>query len=155
MRIYQTYILILAMALPAVIFAESHPLHISQGMIQAGPPNAQVLAGYMTLENTSDKTIVITGATSPLFKQVEFHQTFTEGGMMRMRKQEQLSIPAHKKLMLKPGSYHMMLINPTRALQPGDQVPVTIKTSSKNSLSITLTVKLPDTGMQEHHHHHH
>jgi hypothetical protein len=33
-----------------------------------------------------------------------------QGGMMKMIKQDFMSIPAHSKLTLKPGSWHIMII---------------------------------------------
>jgi copper(I)-binding protein len=33
-----------------------------------------------------------------------------QGGMMKMIKQDFMSIPAHGKLTLKPGSWHIMMI---------------------------------------------
>jgi copper(I)-binding protein len=44
------------------------------------------------------------------YKRLELHKTVFQGGMMKMIKQDFMSIPAHSKLTLKPGSWHIMMI---------------------------------------------
>jgi len=155
MRLLQTLILFLNLLSSTLLLADSNPLKISHAVVQAGPPTAQVLAGYMVLENTSDKTVTLKGASSPLFKAVEFHQTSHEGGMMRMKKQNRIVLAPHAKLVFKPGSYHLMLIKPKKVLQPGNSVAVTFQITDTKTATVKFTVKLPDSGMSEHQHHHH
>ncbi|RMD70852.1 MAG: copper chaperone PCu(A)C [Gammaproteobacteria bacterium] len=59
-------------------------VEVEHPWIPEAPPNAKVLAGYMTLVNTGDAPEVLTGVESPLFQRVEMHRMVMEKGMARM-----------------------------------------------------------------------
>ncbi|MCK5724024.1 MAG: copper chaperone PCu(A)C, partial [Gammaproteobacteria bacterium] len=84
-------------------------LQIENAWSPEAPPVAKVMAGYMKINNLSNKDIKILSAKSDLFKRVEIHLTEMSDGMMRMIKQENLKIKAKGHIELKPGGLHMML----------------------------------------------
>ncbi len=129
---------------------------ISNAWVPEAPPVARVMAGYMTLKNTTDKDINITAVSSPDFKNVEMHRTETKDGMARMVEQKSLALPANGETIFKPGGLHLMLINPKRKLARGDSVTLMI-TADKKQITLKAQIKeatLDDHSTHQHHHHH-
>lgn len=140
-------------AFPAL--AES--LNISNAWVRQGPPTAQVLAAYMTLENPGPQAIAITGASSPQFETVEIHRTEIVDGMARMIPQERLTVPAGGRVALEPGGLHLMLINAKQPLAADAVVRIELRLDGGGSVMVDAPVRA-DAGMHEdidHSHHNH
>jgi len=118
-------------------------LNITNSRIPEAPPGASVMAGYMEINNTSNKQIDITGVNSPSFESVEMHLSKEVDGFAKMLPQKMLSIPAKGKLILKPGSYHLMLIKPSKWFKHGEKIKLNFTLSNKENL--TLEVKIQKT----------
>jgi len=119
------------------------------------PPVAKVMAGYMKITNLSNKDIKIKSAKSDLFKRVEIHLTEMKDGMMRMVKQENLTIKAKSHIELKSGGLHMMLMGKLKAIKTGTVIPVTLTLDNGETFDIKLKVKVEDAPAMMHHHNHH
>ena len=104
----------------------SESFSIENAWVREAPPNASMMAGYATIKNNTDKEQTLNLAKSKAFKMVEIHKTIIEDGVAKMRRQENLAIPAGGTLELKPGSYHLMLMHPNTALNTNDEITVTI-----------------------------
>lgn len=118
------------------------------------PPVTKVMAGYMKIINNSNKNLKIQSAKSKLFKRVEIHLTESKDGMMRMVKQDNLSIKAKSQIELKPGGLHMMLMGKLQAIKSGSVIPVTLTLNNGKMINLNLTVK-NEPQQEQHHHHHH
>jgi copper(I)-binding protein len=94
----------------------------------------------MEISNHSDGNIKLLSANTKDYKRLELHKTVFQGGMMKMIKQDFMSIPAHSKLTLKPGSWHIMMIQPKKVPREGDSV--VIKLVFDNGLSKTIYAKV-------------
>ena len=119
------------------------------------PPVAKVMAGYMTIDNLSNKDIKILSAKSNSFKRVEIHLTEMKDGMMRMTKQENLTIKANSHIELKQGGLHMMLMDKLEPIKSGSIIPVTLTLDNGKTININLLVKVNNEPEVMHHHHHH
>ena len=77
---------------------------------------------YMTL--TASEPLTLLGAETPAAGIVEIHEMKMVGDVMKMRAAETLPLAAGKPLVLKPGGYHLMLMDlkaPFKAgTDPGD-----------------------------------
>jgi len=109
-------------------------------MLEA-PPNARVIAGYMTIENKSSKSRTLIGVSSELFKKIEIHRTEMHGDIMRMVPQEELEIPAGAAVSLQPGSYHLMLIGPESVPQEGERITLKLQFNNNQIIHIELHVR--------------
>ena len=94
---------------------------------------------FMKLVSPTDVTLV--GAASPAAKIVEVHEMKQEGGMMKMNAVDRLPLPAGKSVELKPGGYHVMLMDLARPLKEGDVVPLTLTFVDKAGAKQTVEVK--------------
>jgi copper(I)-binding protein len=129
-----------------VLFGLSFPLLaqdiiVENPWVREAPPNAQALAGYARIKNVGKTKRVLVGVSSPSFERVEFHVTTFEGGMMRMKHLETLSLAPNEAMDFEPGGRHLMLINPKRRLKDGDKVPMTIVTKKGEEISFTMEVR--------------
>jgi copper(I)-binding protein len=126
---------------------------IEDAWIREAPPVSKVQAAYLEIHNHSKKDITLTAANSPLFSRIEFHRTENNDGVMRMLREEQLTIPAGSEIQLQPDGTHMMLFNPKQSLKAGDMVPFTLTFSNQHQVEIMVVVK--KAGGASHHQHHH
>jgi copper(I)-binding protein len=54
------------------------------------------------------------------------HASAMTGGVMSMKKQDEVAIPAGGQVTFGPGAYHLMFIGLTRTLNAGDLAPATL-----------------------------
>ena len=130
-------------------------LSVHGAWVREAPPNAVSLAGYMEIVNSGSEERSVVSAESPTFQAIELHRSIVLQGIARMVPQESIPIPAGGNLALKPGDYHMMLMNPNKALKAGDKVSATLTFDNGERLVVTLEVKKGEGVDPEHQHHHH
>ncbi len=128
-------------------------LEISEAWVREAPPTARMMAGYMTINNTSDTPATVISISSPDYDSAEIHRTVIEDGVARMLPVRQLEIPANSQVKLEPGGLHLMLFEPQRPLPEGETVTFIIHLDDSNSVSTTSPV-VRKTG-EDHSHHHH
>ena len=83
---------------------------IESPTVRLMPPSTNMTAGYFIISNNSNKDIVLVEVNSSKFKTIEMHNTVKENDVMKMVKQNSITIPANSKLEFKPMSYHLMLM---------------------------------------------
>ncbi len=131
--------------------ARAATLQIQDARVPEAPPVAPVLAGYLTLVNSGEKTVRVVGASSDQFEAVEIHEMHMKDGVMTMKPVPALTIPAGGKVSLAPGGLHLMLIRPHKPFRAGDTIRVMLKLDDGSTLALNLPVKAGDN----HTHHHH
>ena len=120
-------------------------LQTSHAWVREAPPGAEMLAAYLTINNTGDKDRVLTEVTSPQFSHIMMHRSQVIDGVARMLHQDTLTIPAHGKLVLEPGGYHLMMPSPEPALHEGDCVELTLHLQDGETLAVHAPVKRAGT----------
>jgi copper(I)-binding protein len=82
--------------------------------------SAEMGAVYMKINNNGSEPDRLVGAECPVAAKVEVHETVMEGDVMKMQHlPEGLEIPAKSQVELKPGGFHLMLIDLADPLLPG------------------------------------
>ncbi|MEN8217494.1 MAG: copper chaperone PCu(A)C [Pseudomonadota bacterium] len=139
---WKKFAAVIMLLAPLACFGESN-IRVDDPWVREAPPNVKVLAAYMIIENpTSEQRILISATASSSFKSVEIHRTvITQDGMMQMRHQPQLIIHPKSQVVLKPGSYHLMLMGPKKSLIAGDKVDLTFKFANGEEISIAAPVR--------------
>ena len=116
-------------------------IRVEQGWVRVLPGELPC-AGYLVLENRGDKTVTLTGASSPAFGDVQIHESYaTANGGGGMRQVRAVTVPAHGQVRYSPGGYHLMLMDRTRALRPGDAVDVTFAFADGRTCNASLSAK--------------
>ena len=101
----------------------------------------QSTGGYMTL--TASEPMQLIGITTPAADTAEVHQMKMEGDIMKMRAVPQLDLPAGQAVELKPGGYHIMLMELKQPLASGMTVPMTLLLRNAKGVDSKLQLKLP------------
>ena len=135
--------------------ASAGTLQFEGAWVPEAPPVAPVLGGYVQISNSGNKDVTITATASPDFANVEIHDMQMHEGMMRMIRQETLTIPAGGQVELKPGSFHLMLMKPKRTFKQGDTLEVTFSMADGQTATVSFEVKPREMhdGHQSHQHH--
>ncbi len=108
---------------------------------RATAPGASVGGGYLTVTNAGAAADKLVGVSSPVAARTELHEMKMEKDVMRMREVKSLDVPAHGRLELKPGGFHLMFQQLRQPLKPGDKVPVTLKFEKAGEVATELEVE--------------
>ena len=82
-------------------------------------------------------------AESPAAGVVEVHEMKMEGDIMKMRAIPALDLPAGKTVELKPGGYHVMLMDLKAPLAKGASVPLTLVFQNAKGVQSQQQLQLP------------
>lgn len=98
-------------------------------------------AAYMTLVNQTDTSDALISATTDVAETVELHTVIDDNGVMKMRPVEKIDLPAGGEQQLKPGGFHIMLLNIKKDLNEGDTVHLTLTFQNGGTLEVDAPVK--------------
>ena len=104
---------------------------------------AQQKATGAFMQITSAQGGKLLSVRSPVAGIVEIHEMSMSGDVMKMHAIPGLDLPAGRAVELKPGSYHVMMMDLKQPLKAGDSVPLTLVIEGKNGKRETLEVKAP------------
>jgi len=109
-------------------------------------PMQQASGAFMQL--SADKTTRLVAAQSPVAKVVELHEMVMDNNVMKMRQVPGLDIVPGSTLDLKPGGFHIMLIELKQQLKGGDVVPITLVfEDTQTKKQFTQEVQAPVTAL--------
>jgi len=114
---------------------------VEDAWVRLPPPVADTAAAYMTIKNSGDKDVEITGIKTDIAENPEFHSMDMNGEMMQMKKMEQVIVPAHGGISFSPNGNHLMLIGLTRTLKAGDHIMITLQTADGESITVHAEVR--------------
>ena len=114
---------------------------VNDAWVRGTVPGQRGTGAFMQLTSPSDLTLV--GVASPAAKVAEIHEMARDGNVMRMRAVDKLVLPAGKAVELKPGGYHVMLMDLVQPLREGDSIPVTLTFADKEGRKTTQEISAP------------
>ena len=98
-------------------------------------------AVYLSLVNPGKHPDALLGATSDAARDVEIHESYQESGVMKMRAVGRIDVAAGDRVELKPGGYHIMLLNLTRDLDAGQVVDMKLRFQTAGAVHVTAHVR--------------
>jgi copper(I)-binding protein len=104
--------------------AAGSPLKVEAAWIRASVPGQSGTGAFMRL--TAQEPMSLVGLASPVAGVAEVHEMKLEGDVMRMRAISSLTLPAGQAVELKPGGYHLMLMDLKSPLKADTRVPLTL-----------------------------
>jgi len=129
--------------------AAAGEMMIKDPWVRAAPPNAPALGAFMVLENHGDAGKSVVGARTTIdVERVELHRTMMVDDVMKMIPQEKIPVGAHDTTVLKPGSWHVMLIGPKSVPQKGEKVGITLMFDDGSEHSVEAVVRPGKMHMQ-------
>lgn len=134
-------ILLVLLALSgAAIHAQT--VEVRDAWVRTAVPGQQGTGAFMKITSKTDTRLV--GVSTPVAGVAEVHEMKMDNDVMRMRAVPSLDLRAGQALELKPGGYHLMLMQLKQALPPGSSVPVTLHfrdaKGAESKLDLTLAV---------------
>ena len=131
---------IAAAAITAAMSITAHAqVAIKDAWVRATVGPQKVTGAFMQITSTQDTKLV--AVQSDAAKKVELHTMEMDKDVMRMREIASLDLPAGKTVELKPGSYHIMLIDLVKPVKEGDTVAVTLVVENKDKKRENIEVK--------------
>jgi copper(I)-binding protein len=127
----------------AVLFgAAAHAqVDVKDAWVRTAVQGQSGTGAFMTL--TSKEGAKLVGASSPVAGVAEVHEMKMDGDVMRMRAVPALDLPAGRTVQLKPGGYHVMLMELKQALPKGSTVPLVLTLRDAKGQESKVELKLP------------
>ncbi|HQR20196.1 MAG TPA: copper chaperone PCu(A)C [Burkholderiaceae bacterium] len=129
-------------AVMLLVWATAAPaqVQVKEAWARASVPGQSATGAFMAL--TADEGARLIGASSPLAGVVEIHEMVMDGNVMRMRPVPGIDLPPGRRVELKPGGYHVMLMDLKRPLQAGDRVPIELRFETRDKRLVTQPVEV-------------
>ena len=149
------------LALGASAWAQSAAVDVQGAWARATVQGQKATGAFMKL--TAKENAKLVSASSPVAGVVEIHEMKMEENVMKMRAIPSLDLPAGKAVELKPGDYHVMLMDLKEPLKKETTIPLTLVVKddkgveSKVELTVPVSLKSPSGmgGMGHQHGHGH
>jgi copper(I)-binding protein len=121
--------------------AQSAPVKVEGAWARATVQGQKGSGAFMSL--TAKDATQLVGISSPVAGVAEVHEMKMEGDVMKMRALPLLDLPAGKTVELKPGGYHVMLMDLKQPLAKGTAVPLTLRFKDAKGAESKLEVSVP------------
>ena len=135
----------LLMLVASVVQAQGYKigmLEIDHPWTRATPKGAAVGVGYLKITNSGTTPDRLVGASAPAAGSVEIHEMAMAGGVMTMRPLKNgLEIKPGQTIELKPGSFHLMLLDLKQPFVQGRRVKGTLTFEKAGSVDVEYAVE--------------
>jgi len=106
---------------------------------------------YMKIKNNGNSDDKLLSASSDKAGMVMIHRSIREGDISKMiHIHDGITIPGNSSVSLKPGDYHLMLMNLDKNLSLGDKISIILNFEKNDSLEINPIAKLRPPKMHAH-----
>ena len=139
MKSIRCWAMLLVAGLAGVVPPAAAQVAVTDAWVRGTVTGQKATGAFMQLKSAADSTLI--GATSPAAKIVEIHEMKQEGGVMKMRAVDRIALPAGKTVEMKPGGYHVMLMDLVAPLKEGETVPLQLTFEDKAGRKQTQDVK--------------
>jgi hypothetical protein len=125
--------------------ASAQNVEVQGAWARATVQGQKATGAFMTLTAKEGSRLV--SAASPVAGVTEVHEMAMEGDVMKMRAIAGLDLPAGKAVELKPGGYHVMLMDLKLPLQKDTSIPLTLTFKNAKGVETKTEIKVPVTQM--------
>ena len=119
----------------------SSAVQVKEPWVRGTVAQQKATGAFMQLSAPQDMRLV--EARSPVAGVVELHEMAMDNNVMKMRAVPGIDIPAGKGAELKPGGFHVMLLDLKKQLKEGDTVPLTLVLEGKDKKRQSVEVNAP------------
>tara|TARA_B100001250_G_scaffold316874_1_gene279298 strand:- start:121 stop:582 length:462 start_codon:yes stop_codon:yes gene_type:complete len=106
---------------------------------------------YMKIKNNGNSEDKLLSASSDKAGMVMIHRSIREGNISKMiHIHDGIAIPGNSEVSLKPGDYHLMLMDLDKNLSLGDKISIVLNFEKNDSLEIIPVAKLRPPKMHAH-----
>ena len=129
-----------ALFLTLTAFSVHAEVVIKDAWIRATVPQQMTTGAFFQIQSNTD-TRVVSVQTSAAGV-AEIHEMKMENNIMKMRALDYLDLAAGKLVELKPGGYHLMLMDLKKQIKAGDIIPLTLILEGKDKKRESIDIKL-------------
>jgi periplasmic copper chaperone A len=115
-------------------------VNVSSAWVRSTVPGQSGTGAFMTIVSKDGGKLV--GAASAVAGVVELHEMAMDNNVMKMRAVPALDLPAGREVQLKPGGYHVMLLDLKRPLKVGEKVQIELRLESRDGKRVTQPVEV-------------
>jgi len=115
-------------------------VQVKDAWVRPALPGQGATGAFMSLLAPGGARLL--GASSPVAGVVEIHEMTMEGNVMKMRPVPVLELPAGRLVEMKPGGYHVMMMELKRPLAVGEKVRIDLRLETPDKRLITLPVDI-------------
>ncbi|MDZ7861696.1 copper chaperone PCu(A)C [Acidovorax sp.] len=133
--------LTLCTLLAAPALAQVADVKVEGAWARASVPGQKGTGAFMKL--TAPQGARLVSASSPAAGVTEVHEMKLDGDVMRMRAVPVLELPAGKPVELKPGGFHVMLLDLKAPLAKDSTVPLTLTFKDAKGVESRLDLTVP------------
>ena len=142
---------IAALACSLCTCAVAQSVEVKDAWVRTSVPGQKATGAFMKLTAKDGARLV--SVSSPVAGVTEVHEMKMEGDVMKMRALAAgLELPAGKTVELKPGGYHVMLMDLKAALPKDSMVPMTLTFRNTKGVETKVELKLPVATAPAHQH---
>ncbi|MES2037720.1 MAG: copper chaperone PCu(A)C [Pseudomonadota bacterium] len=131
--------IMMALAASALAISAQAQVTVSDAWVRATVTQQKATGAFMQIKSIKDARLL--EVRSPVAGVAEIHKMEMVGNMMKMRAVDGMDLPAGKVVELRPGAYHIMLLDLKAQVKEGDVVPVTLVVEGKDKKRETIEVK--------------
>jgi len=132
----------LALAAALLLSGLAHAqVNVQDAWVRATVPQQKATGAFMRMTAAQDMRLV--GASSPAAGVTEVHEMKLVDNVMKMRAIPLLELPAGQAVELKPGGYHIMLLDLKQPVAQGANVPLTLVFEGKDGQRQTQELQVP------------
>ena len=138
------YVLTSVVALSASLLTSAYgqTVEVKDGWVRASVPGQGATGAFMKITAKDGARLV--GVASPAAGVAQVHEMAMGGGIMRMREVVGgLDLPAGKTVELKPGGFHLMLMDLRAALPKNSTVALTLTLKDTKGQQSQMELTLP------------
>jgi copper(I)-binding protein len=116
---------------------------VESGWARATVQGQKATGAFMKI--TAAQATRLVAVSTPVAGLAEIHEMKMEGSVMQMRAVPALDLPANRAVELKPGSYHLMLMDLKAPLMKDSSVPLTLTFKDAKGVETQQQVSVPVT----------
>lgn len=131
--------IVMTVAASVLAISAQAQVTVSDAWVRATVAQQKATGAFMQLKSVKDVRLL--EVRSPVAGVAEIHKMEMADNMMKMRAVDSIDLPAGKVVELKPGAYHIMLMDLKAQVKDGDVVPVTLVVEGKDKKRETIEVK--------------
>ena len=127
---------------------------VEQAWARATVQGQKASGAFMKL--TAPQATQLVAVSTPVAGVAEIHEMKMDGGVMKMRAMPTLDLPANQTVELKPGGFHLMLMDLKAPLPKDGSIALTLTFKDAKGTESKQLVNVPvGTAMPDHSHGHH
>lgn len=130
--------LIGALVLSMTAITAQSEVTIKDAWVRATVPQQMATGAFFQIK--SSKNVRLVSVKTPVAGIAEIHEMKMENNVMKMRAMDYLDLPAGKMVELKPGGFHLMLMELKAQIKPGATVPLTLVVEDREKKRETIEI---------------